>query len=400
MKYFLNHLQDESGVALVTGLVIMVLLTAIGTYAIHMTEIDETIAGNLKTSKQAFYVAEAGIQHAKTFLNQNKGKWGDYAYATLDDAKATPLIPSTQLSTMGTYTVTIQDAGNNARSIRSTGTTASNASAVIENLVRLGPFNPGKALTVGGDLTVSGSAAVNGGLHTNGDLDINGNPTITGGATATGTCQTPCIQGQSAVTIPPINPANFKGKQDFRLAADGTVYNSSDVALTAPGATWEGWDYNNGTGTWTMNSNTTKDATLYIEGNVKISGGPGSTETPWIATIIATGSIEVTGHPTIRPPLASETSLFHSGTENLLFVAGKDLNISGNSTVSLEGILAAHEQVYVSGSTVLKGFVIAEDAAATVKEDTVGGNMILNYQDNLNNPFPGDVQVMSWELGS
>ena len=69
MKYYLSHLANESGVALVTGLVIMVLLTAIGTYAIHLTEIDNTLSGNLKASKQAFYLAEAGLQHAKIFLN-------------------------------------------------------------------------------------------------------------------------------------------------------------------------------------------------------------------------------------------------------------------------------------------------------------------------------------------
>ena len=71
IKYYLNHLQNESGVALVAGLVIMVLLTAIGTYAIHVTEIDETIAGNLKASKQAFYLADAGLQWGKAHVRNS-----------------------------------------------------------------------------------------------------------------------------------------------------------------------------------------------------------------------------------------------------------------------------------------------------------------------------------------
>ena len=62
MKHYLSHLENESGVALVTGLVIMVLLTAIGTYAIHMTEIDETLSANLKASKQALFLADAGLE--------------------------------------------------------------------------------------------------------------------------------------------------------------------------------------------------------------------------------------------------------------------------------------------------------------------------------------------------
>src|SRR5262245_47309614 len=65
MRYRLSYLKDESGVALITGLVIMVLLTAIGTYAINMTEIDQTISRNLKSSKQAFYLADAGLERGR-----------------------------------------------------------------------------------------------------------------------------------------------------------------------------------------------------------------------------------------------------------------------------------------------------------------------------------------------
>ena len=65
MTLELSYLKNESGVALVTGLVIMVLLTAIGTYAINMTEIDQTLSANLKASKQAFYLAEAGIERGR-----------------------------------------------------------------------------------------------------------------------------------------------------------------------------------------------------------------------------------------------------------------------------------------------------------------------------------------------
>jgi Tfp pilus assembly protein PilX len=90
MKYHLRHLENESGVALITGLVIMVLLTAMGTYAIHMTEIEETLAGNLKASKQAFYMADAGLE------------WGR------QQVRANPAIPanSTQALGVGSYTVT------------------------------------------------------------------------------------------------------------------------------------------------------------------------------------------------------------------------------------------------------------------------------------------------------
>jgi cytoskeletal protein CcmA (bactofilin family) len=400
MKYYLNHLQNESGVALVTGLVVMVLLTAIGTYAIHMTEIDETIAGNLKTSKQAFYVAEAGLQHAKTFLNQHKSSWPTYASTTPQT-----LISETSLATLGTYTVTIQDAGGGGRRVRSTGTTASQARAVVETVVRLGPYTPGNALTVGGDLTISGNPTIGGtqgGVHANGDLTLSGSPAIGGGATASGTCESPCIEGQPAATIPAINPADFFSARDFRLAADGLVYDKNGVVQPMAGGKWEGWGYS--AGKWTLSGNSAINGTLYIEGTAAISGSPGSDANPWITTIIATESIEVAGSPVMRPPASSDLGgLYRSGTENLLLVAGKDLKINGNPQQGFQGVLAAHEQVKVSGNATLTGFIIAEDAAhagTLVTEDVISGNMVLIYDGNLNNPFPGDVQVMIWELGS
>jgi cytoskeletal protein CcmA (bactofilin family) len=296
--------------------------------------------------------------------------------------------------------------------VSSTSTTASQAKAVVENLMRLGPYTPGNALTVGGHLTISGNptiAGTHGGVHANGNLSVSGNPLISGNATAGGTYSAsgnPVVVGTKAggqppVTIPTINPADFFGARDFRLAADGKVYNASGVMQAMSGGQWNGWDYSSGK--WSLSGNSTINGTLYIEGDVVVSGNPGSTTAPWIATLIATGSIEVTGNPNIRPPTASDPgALFRSSTENLLFVAGKDLKINGNPQQSFQGILAAHEQVSVSGNARLTGFIIAEDAAnagTQVTADAISGNMQLTYNGALGNPFPGDVQIMTWELG-
>jgi Tfp pilus assembly protein PilX len=89
---YLSYVKDDSGVALITALVILVLLTALGTYAINMTEIEGMLAGNLKASKQAFYLADAGIE------------WGRQQIAV------SPLLPpvpadATQSLNAGGYTV-------------------------------------------------------------------------------------------------------------------------------------------------------------------------------------------------------------------------------------------------------------------------------------------------------
>jgi hypothetical protein len=62
MGYLIDYVKDDSGIALLNGLVIMALLTALGTYAINMTQIERSLSANLKASKQAFYVAEAGVE--------------------------------------------------------------------------------------------------------------------------------------------------------------------------------------------------------------------------------------------------------------------------------------------------------------------------------------------------
>jgi Tfp pilus assembly protein PilX len=92
MTNALAYLKNDSGFALVTGLVILVLLTAIGTYAINMTEIDQSLAANLKSSKQAFYLADAGIE------------WGRQQVRASTDIPPLPA-NSTRTLSSGSYTV-------------------------------------------------------------------------------------------------------------------------------------------------------------------------------------------------------------------------------------------------------------------------------------------------------
>jgi hypothetical protein len=149
MQYYLRYLENESGVALITGLVIMVLLTAMGTYAIHMTEIEETLAGNLRASKQSFYLADAGLE------------WGR------QQVRANPAIPvnSTQTLGVGSYTVTFGLVSadlpfSSTVAIQSVGTVG-NASKTLQALVtKIVDLTDG-AITIRGleaDSTFTGNA--------------------------------------------------------------------------------------------------------------------------------------------------------------------------------------------------------------------------------------------------
>jgi hypothetical protein len=151
----MNHgsrlIKEESGIALITSLLILMSLTTIGLFATNTTIVHQDISANLKESKQGFYLAEAGIQHARLFLSQHRDNWSSYASAT-----ATPLIATTQLFNLGTYTVTVQDAGGGGLRVRSTGNTLSQASVVIEALLRPNPSLFPCAVCASGTITLSG----------------------------------------------------------------------------------------------------------------------------------------------------------------------------------------------------------------------------------------------------
>src|SRR5215471_5207686 len=248
-------LKRESGIALITALLILMSLTTIGLFATNAMIVHQDISANLKASKQGFYLAEAGIQHARLFLIQHSDNWSNYA-----STMATPLIAPTQLFDLGTYTVTVQDAGGGGLKVRSTGNTAGQASIVIEALLRHKPslfpgaaytsdsitdsfdssvsgytgYNPltasghGNVRSSSGDISLSGDST-----QVKGDATAGGNGTVSvsGGATVTGTT----THGAPPLAFPPVDTSPCGLPPDYS-ASDGITggnYNASTGTLTA-----------------------------------------------------------------------------------------------------------------------------------------------------------------------
>jgi type IV pilus assembly PilX-like protein len=262
MRHGPRLLEAESGIALITGLLILMSLTTIGLFATNTTIVQQDISANLKASKQGFYLAEAGLQHARRFLMQQRDNWSSYATTT-----ATPLIAITPLFNLGTYTVTVQDAGGGGLRVRSTGNTPGQASVVIEALLQYQPaLFPGAAyasgtLTLsGGSTTDSFDSSVSGytgysplaaGSHgnvrsSNGNIALSGNDTqvrgdataggsgtvsVSGGATVTGTT----THGAPPLTFPPVDTSPCGSPPDYSTShgITGGNYNASTGALTA-----------------------------------------------------------------------------------------------------------------------------------------------------------------------
>ncbi|MBI2369224.1 MAG: hypothetical protein HYV08_03135 [Deltaproteobacteria bacterium] len=284
-------------------------------------------------------------------------------------------------------------------SVVSTGT-VSGVIRTISLRLRRGPYHPDAAVVTGGNLNISGNPTINGTLgsvHSNADLSVSGNATIAVNATASGTYSSsgnPSIGGTAAgsqptMYIPPIIPSSYQQYATYELRSDGLVYCGQAGAAEGctPGALIVGglteWSYNAGQGLWSQSGNTATNGALYVQGNVSVSGSPGSSSTPWQLTIIATGSVTMSGNPSIQ-----------SYTQNLLFIAGTDIAISGSFTqYGSEAVIAAHEEVRISGTPTIKGTILAEGSTDV---DAILGNPTITYGGTLGpTPIPGPLVVVA-----
>ena len=408
-----GKIKNESGVTLITSLLMLVILTGIAVTGYNTSGISQKATTSSVRAKQALLLADAGLQHGKAMLNLNTSTMKNYAYAT-----PTPLIATTQLSSVGSYSVTVQAAGTGGLRLFSTGTSVDGSSvAANESLISLPPPAVlGFAIITGRNLLISGNATTAGtygGVHANGNLTITGDPTISATATASRTYTVtghPTISGVSGGGTPvqvvsfDVKAANYYKARDYRLARDGHVYQLkfvtvqgrknrttiklAEVPQIMVGGKWNCWSYNSSFKRWTMDCNTTLNATLYVEGNVLISGNVGTAAAPWIATIIATGSIEVSStYLYMRPPTPDDmgvggTSLFKPLSQNMLFIANGDILIDGFSGQTFEGIIAARLQVGITGDPTINGFIYGQDYSTQtnlVKSSYISGQLHLTY---------------------
>lgn len=66
----MNHLREEKGVALILAILLLLVLTLIGISSVNTSNYDSAISGNERSSEQAFYIAEAGLNEFKGRFKQ------------------------------------------------------------------------------------------------------------------------------------------------------------------------------------------------------------------------------------------------------------------------------------------------------------------------------------------
>ena len=416
-----RYASPDAGAALMSALLVTIIITGLGVSAITLTTFDSEITANDRSATQAFYLAEGGVQHAIALLKAAGG-----ADDGLDDELGTN--SGVMLNDVafggGLYTVTALDNNDDGDQttdsddqifIRSVGRQNGAVSVIQVGVTAsvgaggaLGGIITEDDLAIPGDATVTGAC---GNVHSNGDIDVSGNPTIDQDLTAQGVITiggSPTVWGDTtpgapAQDIPYLNPADYASYATYQLRSNGNVYdaNGTLVADETDDDPWYGWIFtpgggDNGAGKWDLSSDNTVDGMLYLEGDVTVS----SNDPTWATTLVATGSIELSGNFGVTN---YQNGSHPQGVQNLLFVAGLDLKINGNPDQSwAEGVMAAGEQIGVSGNPALEGALIASDVSntsPTIINNEISGVLGLNCTSLLTVGVGGstDVTITAWQ---
>lgn len=128
-------LGSERGVALLTTLILMTLLAAIGSSRTILSRVDLFISQNLRSGVQAFWLAQAGAEVGKNWLEANL------------PGETFPVTLGPQVLGKGMYTVQIEELDARRYRITATGVGAEASRRVVEEVIALPPFTPGGAVT-------------------------------------------------------------------------------------------------------------------------------------------------------------------------------------------------------------------------------------------------------------
>jgi len=397
--------KDERGSTLILTVVIVSILTMLGATFVSLITHDYRDIARQRQWVQTYYIAEAGISQAWfTLKNDTRGLGDNLGNLVIgpdgepdtNDDGALSFGSSVDFAS-GSFSARIADNddgdGNNFTDsddilmLTSTGVIGDTTRTIKVALTPL-PFKPNDAVSINGDLKISGNPSIygsHGSVLVNDDFTVSGSPTISenvhvGGNASISDSST--IGGEiltdiGTIAFAPIDPQFYRGDADYELRSDGKVFDSEGIEIPYTGE-FRGWRHTGNK--WSLSGSTGFNGTYYMEGDVRIAGGPGDADNPWIATIITTGNIWIAGNPYMLPD-----------NPDLLFVAGRDIHIGAASTQHYEGFILAHEQIEINGTPVIEGAIIAENAehiSHLVTENDISGNATIGYDGSLDPPFP------------
>lgn len=446
-----EYLGSERGASLIFALLGLVTLTILGMGLTSLGMLATTMANNERDTQEALALADAGLAHAKKMILFQEWPWDDMTpllasgNGTACDgdelAQAPPSAPAGypalfiqaasaggQPVGRGNYRVyvcddhltdedpdtgvldTNEDADVNKRIlVRSVGTTATGATATVEQVFESGET---PALLVNGNLSVRGDVNVEGAagiIHANGQMDVVGNSVcaeqyfssteaITGGIPEGGEgCDEDgeLRPGSAPINIHVLGPLDYKSRAQYWLSTQtvtgggggggggggsdvvGVVYRNLNYdanAITTPN--WQvaaappTWSFSRNSFTWGTNGGSTLIETVYyIDTNVSLGGNvQNAAGGPAQMTILAEGWVNVQGGAKMTAKLGAVGPPI-TGIGPITILSGRDLELSGNTggvANTYVGLFYARHQVQITGTPVIRGQVVALNEADTM----------------------------------
>lgn len=439
--------SDEEGVALVGVLLAVVVLFGLSVVFVATATFETRSTSGSRDFETAVHVAEGAIDHLIPAINFEPGFYstdGDHPdgfprpedraeiIALGEDAAEEDLVRLAEGE--GFAIRPVDGSGEPLNEIWSVGWVPNRANPVRVRALRIEfdrfRYKPEFGLFTGGPLTFGGDATVTGdfgNVHTNQNATSTGSSFyIEGDFTASGPMNVDCgqVDGACHGDAQPQPEPEISAREIHRLhhqaaapwfdlcppvgttpatvrpwSAGGPC--TSDTILWTSGDShhYRGWRYHQSQ--WKTHQ-TMHTGVYYVhERNAEI----GSMDEFRAVTVIAeekvgdggaaSGHIRVTGAARLEYALAG-----------LTLVADRDILMSGNSQV--RGLIAANEQISISGEVVITGAALAQNAKNTLNSDIdcgstdgcpshVSGEMQIIYDDELDVPLTGVIRIISWD---
>jgi hypothetical protein len=403
--------------ALPAAMFALVAASMLGAGMLAFASLSTQASLNQERATRALQVADAGVAHALGLLRGSLKsqsfsrilRGGDNIVPSADDSlfinyglPAADEIPLAGKAFQGhTYFVTVRDDPADGDANASTDLNGrvlvrcrvlTNEGASVEVTAILGAV-PMPAMAADGNVNFSGSPQIRGpcgGAHANGNIHAaGGGPIISTQATATGAATgtwklpdgspAPVLSNQPEVVIPDLNPMDYCVGAEFRLLSTGAATNGAGMLVAVPA----GWSYNAGTKLWSLAGGASVDGTFCVQGNVSVSGNTGTAAVPRRMTVLATGSIEVTGTPFITA----------DHEDGILFMAAGDVRVAGNPSAganNYQGMIYAAAQCVAAGNATMFGQLLCANGPQPVGaiehavSHTMSGNFVLTFDCSSN----------------
>ena len=409
--------KNKKGIILIACYLVITMLVILGSGLLTRSLSEHRIAEREKTSIQALWLAEAGVQFALSELNFGGGAW--LGWNTSGDPYTITILSSDAngLST-GDMTISVADPTGNSPIIDATGFAPGMTGASVSSKAVRVELERGlssiftSALYAEGEIDITGSAVIDsynsddgayGGwnLGTDGDVGSNGTSSkiinLTGSVIIRGDISTGpdgtikksgsiVVTGDEThdnnVTLPSVSvPSDLTG-----LSSSGSLdLSSSDTQTLIPG------DYK------FSEIDLSGSSELTLEGPIRIyiTGENDSIKSTGSSSITTSGQVEIYIDGDAK--VAGSGIVNQGGTPSDLYIYGtescEDIDWSGSANF-YGGIYAPSAEVDLSGSTVIFGAVVGNTI-------DVNGSAALHYDEALESSDPPlgggqTFQILSW----